>query len=109
MPLPTALFTLGLIQCQRRLHISKVENIGNVFELSGVAFRLAPPYGGLIVRRETQGTKTSNNQTTDLFPWYKLSSSATTLRLVHRTHGLIARISELCCAPKRCKIGLRGI
>ena len=27
----------------------RVKNIGNVFELSGVAFRLAKPYGGLLV------------------------------------------------------------
>ena len=25
------------------------EDIGNVFDLSGVAFRLAPPYGGILV------------------------------------------------------------
>ena len=29
--------------------ISRVNNIGSVFELSGVAFHLAPPYGGLPV------------------------------------------------------------
>ena len=32
-----------------RLQISRVKNIGNVFELIGVAFHLAPPYGGLLV------------------------------------------------------------
>ena len=36
------LFALCLVQCQRRLQISDVKNIGNVVELSGVAFRLAP-------------------------------------------------------------------
>ena len=37
------------MQWQRRLQISGVKNIGNVLEQSGVAFRLAPPYGGLLV------------------------------------------------------------
>ena len=37
------------MQCQRRRQISRVNNIGNVFELIGVAFRLAPPYGGILV------------------------------------------------------------
>ena len=46
---PTALFALNLMNCQRCLQISCVENILNVFELSGVAFCLAPPYGGLLV------------------------------------------------------------
>ena len=50
MPHPMTLFALSLMQCQRRLQISRVKNIGNVFELRGVAFRLAPPYGGLNVR-----------------------------------------------------------
>ena len=49
MPHATALFALSLTQYQRRLHISRVKNIGNVFELSGVAFRPAAPYGGLLV------------------------------------------------------------
>ena len=47
---PTVLFALSLMQCQRRLQISRVKNIGNVFELSGVAFCPAPPYGGLLVK-----------------------------------------------------------
>ena len=34
-------FTMSAMQCQRRLQISRVKNIGNVFELSVVAFRLA--------------------------------------------------------------------
>ena len=34
---------------KKRLQISRVENIGRVFELSGVAFRLVPPYGMLLV------------------------------------------------------------
>ena len=46
---PTALFALSLVQCQGRLQISRVKNIYNVFELSGVAFLLAPHYGGLLV------------------------------------------------------------
>ena len=37
------------MHCQRRLLISRVKNIGIVLEQSGVAFRLAPPYGGLLV------------------------------------------------------------
>ena len=37
------------MQCPGRLQIFRVENIGSVFELSCVAFRLAQPYGGLIV------------------------------------------------------------
>ena len=32
----------------RRVQIFRVKNIGEVFELNGVAFRLAPPYGGLL-------------------------------------------------------------
>ena len=40
MPHSTALFEFSLMQCQRRPRISRVKNIGNVFELSGVAFRL---------------------------------------------------------------------
>ena len=42
MPRPTALFALSLMQCQRRLQISRVKNIGNVFELIDVAFHLSP-------------------------------------------------------------------
>ena len=38
------------MQCQRRL-ASRVKHIGNVLEQSGVALRLAPPYGGLLVCR----------------------------------------------------------
>ena len=37
------------MQRQTRLQISRVKNVGNVFELSDVAFRLAPPYGGLLI------------------------------------------------------------
>ena len=35
--------------CQKRLQISRVKHIGNVLEQCGVAFRLAPPDGGLLV------------------------------------------------------------
>ena len=49
MPHLTALFALGLMQYQRRLQIYRLKDIGNVIELSGVAFRLAPPHGGLLV------------------------------------------------------------
>ena len=45
----TTLFALSVMQCQRRLQISRVKNIDSVFCLSGVAFLLAPPYGGLRV------------------------------------------------------------
>ena len=45
----TALLALNLMQCQRHLQISRVKNISNVFELTGVAFRLAPHYDGLLV------------------------------------------------------------
>ena len=50
MPHPTALLALILMQCQRSVQISRVRNIGNVFELSGVAFRIAPPYGGFLLQ-----------------------------------------------------------
>ena len=46
---PAALFTLSLMQCQRHLQIARVKDIGSVVELSGVAFHLAAPYGGLLV------------------------------------------------------------
>ena len=49
IPHPTALFAFNLMQCQRGLQISRAKNIVNVFELSSVAFRLAPPYGGFLV------------------------------------------------------------
>ena len=49
MPHPTALFAINLMQCQIRLEISCAKNIGNAFELSDVALRLAPPYDGLFV------------------------------------------------------------
>ena len=49
MPNPTALFALSLMQCQRRLRISRVKNSDNVFDLRVVSFRLAPFYGGLLV------------------------------------------------------------
>ena len=50
MPHPTVLFALNLMQCQRRLQISRVKNIGSLFELSGVGFRLVvPSYGGLLI------------------------------------------------------------
>ena len=51
---PTVLFALSLMQCQRRLQFSRVNNIDNVFEQSCVAFRLAPPYGGLLVQHNTK-------------------------------------------------------
>ena len=44
------LVTLSAMQCQTRLQIFRVKNISSVFELSGVAFRLALPYGGLRVQ-----------------------------------------------------------
>ena len=50
MPHQTTLFALNLMQYQTRLQISHVKNIGNVFELSSVAFRLAPPYDGLLLQ-----------------------------------------------------------
>ena len=43
MPHPTALFASSLMQCQSRLQISRLKNIGNVFKLSGVAFHIVPP------------------------------------------------------------------
>ena len=43
-------FSSSLVQCKRRRQISRVKNIDSVVELSGVAFRLAPPYGRLLVR-----------------------------------------------------------
>ena len=46
---PMALFALNQMQCQRRLQISRTKNIGNVLEQGGVAFRLAPSHGGLLV------------------------------------------------------------
>ena len=36
---------ISVLQRQRRLQMSRVRNIGRVLELSGVAFRLVPPYG----------------------------------------------------------------
>ena len=42
MPHPTALFALNLMQYQTRLQITRMKYIGNVFELSGVAFHLIP-------------------------------------------------------------------
>ena len=42
-------FALSVMQCQSHLRISCVKNIGSVLELSGVAFRLAPPYGWFLV------------------------------------------------------------
>ena len=44
-------FVLRLMQCQRRLQISRVKNISSVFEISGAMLRPAPPYGGLLARR----------------------------------------------------------
>ena len=49
MPHPMALFALNLIQYRRRLQTFCVNNIGNVFKLSGVAFHLAPTCGGLLL------------------------------------------------------------
>ena len=40
---------LSAMQCQRRLQISRVKNIGSVCEFSGVVFCLAPPKGGLLL------------------------------------------------------------
>ena len=37
------------MHCERRLQIYRVKKIGNDFELSGVAFRPASPYDGLLV------------------------------------------------------------
>ena len=39
---PTAVFAVSRTQCQRRLQISRVKNIGNVSELSAVAVRFGP-------------------------------------------------------------------
>ena len=36
------------MQCQRRLQISRLKNLGNVLQQTGVVFRLAPPDGGLL-------------------------------------------------------------
>ena len=57
MPHPTALFALNLMQSQMRFQISRVKNIGNVLELSDVAFRIAPPYGGLLARLRIESDK----------------------------------------------------
>ena len=35
------------MQCQKRFQIFPVKNIGNVFELSGLAFRLPSLYGDI--------------------------------------------------------------
>ena len=40
---------ISVLQRQRRLQISRMMNIGSAFELSGVALRLVPPYGVLLV------------------------------------------------------------
>ena len=40
---------ISVLEGQRRLQIYRVKNIGRVSELSGVAFRLVPPYGELLV------------------------------------------------------------
>ena len=37
------------MQCHMRLQVSHVKYIGDVLEQNGVAFRLASPYGGLLV------------------------------------------------------------
>ena len=39
------------MQCKSRLQISRMKNIWSVVELSGVAIRLAPPYGGLLATK----------------------------------------------------------
>ena len=54
MPHPTAFFALSLMQCQTPLQLSRLKNIGNVFELSDVAFRLAPPCGELLVQDQLE-------------------------------------------------------
>ena len=36
-------FALSVMQCQRRLQISWVKNIGSIFDVSGIALRLVPP------------------------------------------------------------------
>ena len=59
IPHPMALFARSLMQCQRRLQNYRVKNIWSVVELRGVAFRLAPPYGGLLVLKST---KVGNSQ-----------------------------------------------
>ena len=57
----TALFALSLMLCQRRLESSPEQNIGNVFELSDVAFLLAPP--GLLVNINSKQTVDLNVMT----------------------------------------------
>ena len=42
--------TLSAMQCQRDLQISRVNNIGSVRELSGVALHLNPYKGGILVQ-----------------------------------------------------------
>ena len=64
MPHLTALFALNLMHCQMRLQISRVKNIGNVFKLSGVEFRLVPPYGGILVFLPFGATGTSGRHPT---------------------------------------------
>ena len=49
MPHPTALFALNIMQCRGRLQNFRAKHFDNAFELSGVAFRLAVPDGGLFV------------------------------------------------------------
>ena len=47
------------MQCQRRVQIYRVKNIGNVSEQSGVAFRLTTRGGGLLVKSSLNGISPS--------------------------------------------------
>ena len=58
-----ALFALNLMHSQRRLKISHVKNVSNFFKLRAVAFRLAPPYGGLLVKHPENPPLIRPNQT----------------------------------------------
>ena len=50
------------MQFQRRFQIARVNNISSVFELSGVTFRLAPHYGGLLVIHDTNESASEQQQ-----------------------------------------------
>ena len=50
------------MQCQMRLEISRANNIGCVVESSDMAFRPAPPYGGLLVLSTDDAISIQNSE-----------------------------------------------
>ena len=90
------------MQCQRRLQISRVKNINSVFELQGMAFRLAPDFYFLKILFPAAGLICFNF--INIFPWLYLAVSEKQLKLMfifnlcqgEQQRHLLCRLDNTC-------------